>query len=665
MPSANETPLWIGSEEFCKSANLTDFMEFVSKRSRKDITQYENLRLWSVRNSAEFWSAIWAYFRVISEGDYDRVIGDGDFINVRWFDGAKLNYAEHILRNEENDPNSFAIHYKGEGGTLNQMTWRELGDAVRAVASSLRSVGIQPGDRVVSYMPNSPETVIAMLATTAIGAVWASAAPEFGSQMVVDRFEQIAPKLIFSCDGYVFGGRTHDRRDEVRNIVNSVPSIEHVIWFDYANLGPFPQFKNAQVRTWQDFQEEGNAACRNFFFERVSSNHPLWVLFSSGTTGLPKAIVHSHVGVLLEHLKTGALHCNLDATSTMFFYTTTGWMMWNALMVSLLVGGAIVLYDGSPTYPHLDTLWELTEESGATLFGASPTYVEALRSADIVPRNHYKLDALSTVILSGSPAGPDTFHWFYESVKRDLWVTSQSGGTEFCSAIVGGVPILPVYAGEIQARLLGVDVRVFNDAGIEVVGEEGELVIAAPMPSMPLRMWNDEGNERYRASYFDVFDQVWRHGDRALINAHGGCYIYGRSDSTLNRHGVRIGSSEIYRIVERFEEVVDSIVVGIDLPGERSRILLFLQMAPDHAMSESLKSLIKNALRTDGSPRHVPDEIYEVRSIPYTLTGKKMEVPVRRLLMGADQDSAFNAGAMRDPQSMLDFIQFGKHVTAA
>jgi acetoacetyl-CoA synthetase len=539
------------------------------------------------------------------------------------------------------------------------MTWRELGRQVRIVATQLRAMGIKPGDRIVSYMPNVPETAVAMIACVAVGGVWSSAAPEFGVKTVIERFSQIAPKLLFAADGYRFGGKDFRREAEVRQIVSELPTLERVVWLSSLNPDtPAPDLP--RLIPWAQLLDHGDVPAEKFRYERVEHDHPLWVVFSSGTTGLPKAIVHSHVGVLVEHLKLMHFHLGLRPGANMFFYSTTGWMMWNLLIAALHTGSSVVLYDGNPAYPSLDFLWKLAADTGVTSFGASPTYVQMMEKAKLNPGQAHDLSRLESIVVAGAPSTPETFDWFYRCVKQDLWVTSQSGGTELCSGFVGASPTLPVYAGEIQARMLGMDVHAWDDGGSEVKDTVGELVVTTPFPSMPIYFWNDKEGKRYHDSYFDSFPGVWRHGDFIKINARGGCYIYGRSDSTLNRHGVRIGTAEIYRAVEQIEEIADSLIVCCELPGGHFFMPLFVKLKPGQQLDTSLVERMSAKLREDCSPRHVPDRTYAVDAIPYTLTGKKMEIPVRKILMGWPLEKAASRDAMMNPEAIDWFVRFAQ-----
>jgi len=488
--------------------------------------------------------------------------------------------------------------------------------------------------------------------------VWSSAAPEFGARTVIDRFSQIEPTVLLVADGYRFGGKDFDRRSEIEAIRAGLPTVRDIVWLPYLDAGSRAPYPGAHL--WTDLLAGAPVERDAFVYERVAHDHPLWVLFSSGTTGLPKPIVHGHVGVLVEHLKSTGLGQDQGADARMFFYTTTGWMMFNALLSALLQGSSVVLYDGHPAYPTPALLWQLAADSSATLFGASPTFVQMMRKAGIVPRERFDLSALRTVLLTGSPVTPESTAWFYENVKDDLWVTSPSGGTELCAGLVGGSSLLPVYAGEIQTRLLGMDVHAWNQDGKEVINEVGELVVTSPAPSMPLYFMNDPGDARYRETYFDYFPGVWRHGDFIKINERGGCFIYGRSDSTLNRYGVRIGSAEIYRVVDQLDEVADSLIVCLELPEGDFYMPLFVLLADGAVLDDALRQRIGAKLRSEGSPRHVPDEVHAVDAIPYTLTGKKMEIPVRRILAGMAPEKVASREAMMQPAALDWFISFAR-----
>ncbi|GAC1572658.1 MAG: acetoacetate--CoA ligase [Candidatus Elarobacter sp.] len=651
--------LWKPDPATVAASQVTHFMRRLADERGLTFATYEELWRWSVTDLEGFWSAVWEFYEVESSEPYERVLDTRAMPGAVWFRGSRVNYAEHMLRHERlAAPGETALVHSSELRPLAHMTWHELGAAVRVVATQLRALGVVPGDRVVAYLPNIPEAAIAMLATTAIGAVWSSAAPEFGARTVIDRFAQIEPKVLFAADGYRFGGKDFDRRAEVRAILDELPTVERVVWLPY--LDPSSQAPFGEAIAWPALLDHAPVDAASFAYERVAHDHPLWVLFSSGTTGLPKPIVHGHVGTLLEHLKSTGLGQNLSPQTRMFFYTTTGWMMFNALLSALLQGSSAVLYDGHPAYPTPALLWQLAADARSTSFGASPTFVQIMQKVGIVPRDLFDLSQLRTVMLTGSPVTPESTAWFYESVKADLWVTSPSGGTELCAGLVGGTPLLPVYAGEIQARLLGMDVHAWNERGEEVIDEVGELVVTSPAPSMPLCFWNDPDDKRYRETYFEHFPGVWRHGDFIKINRRGGCYIYGRSDSTLNRYGVRIGSAELYRAVEQLDEIADSLVVCLELPDGGFYMPLFVRPAEGVAIDDAVRARIVAKLRTDCSPRHVPDEIHAVEAIPYTLTGKKMEVPVRRILAGMPAGKVASREAMMQPSALDWYVAFAE-----
>ena len=644
--------LWRPSQARIDRAEITQFMGWLEREHGLKFDTYAGLWQWSVDDLEAFWGALWNYFEIKTSAPYAKVLSAPVMPGAKWFEGSHLNLAEHVMRRARSG--EAAIFFAAEASPLTSISWDELGDQVARVARALRDQGIEPGDRVVAFMPNIPETMVAFLATASIGAIWSSCSTDFGSASVLDRFRQIEPKAIFTVDGYRYGGKPFDRRGEVRTIIEALPSIESVFYLPYLELDAAPPV--ADVHDWHDIMAGGDAPALEF--EQVEFDHPLWVVYSSGTTGLPKAIVHGHGGIILELHKMLALQCNLRPHARMFFYTTSGWIMWNILTASLLVGASPVIYDGHPGAPEVDVLWRVAAETKATIFGASPTYISLMMKEGIVPKDLYDFSALEGILLTGSPATPESMQWLYENVRDDLWVTSQSGGTDVASGFVSGSCILPVHAGEIQARALGVDVHAYSDAGKPVIDEVGELVICKPMPSMPLFFWNDDGDRRYHDSYFDTFPGVWRHGDFFQINVRGGCFIKGRSDSTLNRYGVRIGTAEIYRCIEALEAIDDSLVVNLDLSGGQFFMPLFVKLAPGWDFDEALVANIALALKTQCSPRHVPDRVYAVDEVPYTLTGKKLEVPVRKILMGYDMTKAVSRDAMMNPQSLDYFIDF-------
>ncbi|HTV50482.1 MAG TPA: acetoacetate--CoA ligase [Steroidobacteraceae bacterium] len=647
--------LWTPRPEWVANTNLTAYMGWLARTRGLEFESYDRLWRWSIENLEDFWASVWEYFEVRASSPYERVLGRRQMPGAEWFPGARLNFAEHALRHER--ANADAVYHLSERTPLSRLSWEELGARVRVLATQLRSLGVQPGDRVAAYMPNIPETLVAMLATTSIGAVWTSCGPEFGTRGVLDRFTQLAPRVLFCVDGYQYAGKPFDRRPELARIIPELPALQHVICLPY--LHP-EERQPLSVHTlfYPDLMAHPPVPASEFRYAQVPFAHPLWILFSSGTTGLPKAIVHSHGGILLEQFKAITFQMDMRPGERLFFYTTTGWMMWNFLASCLVVNVVPVLYDGSLMHPEPDSLWRMYEETGAALIGANPGYVTLLEKAGVVPRKKYPLEKLRCVMLAGSPVTPEVMAWFYDNVKRDLWVQNGSGGTDICSAFVAGVPNLPVHAGEIQARMLGVAAYAFNDRGEAVIDEVGELVIAEPMPSMPVFLWNDRNFERYRESYFQDFPGKWRQGDFFRMNRRGGCFVLGRSDATLNRHGVRIGTAEIYRSLALLPEIEDSLIVNLDLPGGRFFMPLFVKLKDGRQLDEGLRERMRAKLRQEYSPRHVPDRIYQVPDIPYTLTGKKMEVPVRRILSGMAPEKAANRDATVNPHALDYYVQY-------
>ena len=649
--------LWTPSVGRVERSHIVAFTRWLAKERDLHFADYDALWNWSVTEVEAFWQAIWDYFEVQSSAPVERALASKKMPGAEWFPGARLNYAEHALRHERT--NATALLHLSERRLLSTLSWEDLGGKVRVLATQLRKLGVQPGDRVVAYFPNIPEALIAMLATTSIGAIWSSCGPDFGTRGVLDRFTQLAPKVLLCVDGYQYGGKPFNRRPEVEKIIAQLDSLERVIYLPYLEPADrTPLSKNTVF--WDDLLDHPPVARSEFKFEQVPFSQPLWILFSSGTTGLPKAICHSHGGILLEQLKALHFHMDLHAGDRMFFFTTTGWMMWNFLASSLLANVSPVLYDGNPAYPEPDILWKMVEQSGTAFFGASPTYVAILEKAGIVPGKKFDLSKLASIMLAGSPVTAECMVWFYENVKEDLWVAPGSGGTDVCSGFVGGVVTEPVRAGEIQKRSLGVAAYAFNERGESVVNEVGELVVTQPMPSMPVCFWNDPGGKRYLESYFQEYPGLWRHGDFFKVNERGACFVLGRSDATLNRHGVRIGTAEIYRSLATLEEVEDSLIVNLDLPGGTFFMPLFVKLAKGHSLDAPTVEKIRATLRREYSPRHVPDKIFAVDDIPITLTGKKLEVPVRRILMGVPVEKAVNRDAVANPESLDYFIGYAK-----
>jgi acetoacetyl-CoA synthetase len=612
---------------------------------------YGALWRWSVTDLDGFWQAVWDYCGVRASVPPAAVLGSRAMPGADWFPGARLNYAEHVLGQER--PGTDALYYASEAAPLDALSWDELAGSVRMLGSWLRSAGVQPGDRVASCLPNIPQTVIAMLAATSVGAVWTSCSPDFGWRGTVDRFRPVAPKVLFCTHGYRYGGQVHDRTAQTARIIEALPSLRRVVTVP----GPTGSVIAGAV-TWDQVLSGPAVPRSDFVFEQVPFAHPLWILFSSGTTGLPKAITHSHGGILIEQLKLQRFHLDLRRDDRMFFYTTTGWMMWNFLVSSLLLGVRPVLYDGHPAWPGPSALWALASSAGVSFFGASPAYVAMLTRAGVVPGSTHDLSALRAVMLAGSPVSAECGAWFYRNVASDLWLCTGSGGTDICSGFAGGVVTQPVYAGEIQARHLGVAAYAFDSAGQAVTDEVGEMVITEPLPSMPVRLWNDPDGSLYQETYFSAFPGVWRQGDFFLVNARGGCFVLGRSDATLNRHGIRIGTAEIYAALEAVPEVADALVVNLDLAEGGAFMPLFVVLREDAVLDGDLSARIADQLRSAYSPRHVPDRIIAVPAVPVTLTGKKMEVPVRKILLGMPVELAASRDAMANPASLDAFVSY-------
>lgn len=650
MNSSNAAPLWQPSQERIDGATITRFQAWAAERYGAPADGgYAALHRWSVEELATFWQAVADWFDIRFTTPYESVVADRSMPGAQWFPGATVNYAEHALRTATDPARAQepALLYVDESQDPQPVSWSELHRQVGALAAQLRALGVRPGDRVSGYLPNIPQAVTALLATAAVGAVWTSCAPDFGARGVLDRFQQVEPVVLFAVDGYRYGGKTHDRRDTVAEVRAELPTLRAVIHIPLLGT-PAPD----GALDWSAVTS-GDAEP---VFEQVPFDHPLWVLYSSGTTGLPKAIVQSQGGILIEHLKQLGLHCDLGPDDRFFWYTSTGWMMWNFLVSGLLTGTTIVLYDGSPGYPGTDAQWRIAEATGTTLFGTSAAYIMACRKAGIHPARDHDLSRVKCVATTGSPLPPDGFRWLHEAAGDDLWIASVSGGTDVCSCFAGAVPTLPVHIGELQAACLGTDLQAWDPQGRPLIGEVGELVVTNPMPSMPVRFWNDPDGSRYTGSYFEMYPGVWRHGDWITITGHGSVIIHGRSDSTLNRQGVRMGSADIYEAVERLPEIRESLVIGVEEPDGGYWMPLFVHLAPGTALDDALRGRIKQTLREQLSPRHVPDDIIEVPGIPHTLTGKRIEVPVKRLLQGAALDRAVNPGSVDDVE-LLHFYE--------
>jgi acetoacetyl-CoA synthetase len=636
-------PLWVPSAERVQRTAMTRFIRYVNSRYGMAFTGYDDLYRWSVSDIPAFWAAIWEFGGVIASHGYDSVLDDPDrMTGARWFTGARLNFAENLLRYRDERT---AIIFKGEGREIERLSYGELFERVVRLAGALRAAGVATGDRVAGYMPNLPETVIAMLATVSLGAVWSSCSPEFGIQGVLDRFGQITPKILFCADGYRYNGQPFDSLERVREIVAAIPAIERVVVVPYLEEAPrFADIPRA-VR-YDDFV--GREAALSLKFAQLPADHPLYIMYSSGTTGPPKCMVQGAAGILVNHLKELMIHTDLKRDDTILYLTTCGWMMWNWLVSSLAVGASIVLYEGQPFYPDPGALWQLAQDEGITVFGTSARYLSALEKAGARPGREYDLTRLKTVLSTGSPLAEEGFRYVYRDIKSDVQLASISGGSDLNGCFALGNPIAPVYSGELQCRGLGMRVEVFNGEGRPVLGEPGELVCSAPFPSMPLYFWNDRDGSLYRKAYFERFPGVWAHGDWCELTGNGGLIIYGRSDATLNPGGVRIGTAELYRLVETLPEIVDSLAVGQQWEGDE-RVILFVKMATGEELTGELRERLRRTIREHLSPRHVPAEIIRIADIPYTINMKKVELAVKNVIHG---EPVKNRDALANPEAL-------------
>jgi acetoacetyl-CoA synthetase len=659
--------LWEPSAERVERATLTRFARWLGDERGLSFDSYDDLWRWSVGAVDEFWSALAAFFHLRFSAGGDVVLGDRSMPGAEWFPGSRISYAEHVFRGKGDA--EVAIRSASEvRPELAEWTWGRLRAETAQVAAGLRALGVGEGDRVVAYMPNIPETIACFLACASIGAVWSSAAPEFGARSVIDRFAQVRPKVLLAVDGYRYGGKDFDRSALVERIAGELPGLEKVVRLGYLD---------------QTGWEEGflGADDSDLSFAALPFDHPLWVLYSSGTTGLPKPIVHGQGGILVEQMKMGHLHLDAHAGDRVFWFSTTGWMMWNFLVGVLLTDASIVLFDGNPGYPSLDALWELAEEARITTFGTSAAFIASCMKAGVEPRaGGRRLSGLRAVGSTGSPLSPEGFRWVYDRLGEGTWLFSTSGGTDMCTAFVGGVPTLPVYLGELQARALGANVQAWDEEGRPRIDEVGELVITEPMPSMPIFFWGDDDGERLRDSYFSMYPGVWRHGDWIKITSRGTAVIYGRSDSTINRGGVRMGTAEIYRAVLDVDAVVDALVVDLPAgglpPGPESArpdaeragagggtdgwMPLFVVLRDGEELTDDLQAEIRRRIREDCSPRHVPNEIRQIAAVPRTLSGKVLEVPVKRILMGTPADQAASRESLANPESLDFFVDLSK-----
>jgi len=637
--------MWQPTEEQINNSQMMDYMQLVNQKFGLSLKKYSQLYDWSIEKAEDFWGSFWEYSQIIHHSPYSKVVDDlGKMPGAKWFDGATLNFTENLLRYRDD---KIAIHFYGEDGTQSSLSYRELHDQVSRLARSMREMGIVKNDRVVGFMPNIPETIITMLATASIGAIWSSCSPDFGIKGVLDRFQQIEPKLIFAADGYLYNEKTIDCLSKLKNILTYLPSIKKTIIVPFTGDSNTNVIKNSML--WNDFLHKDSG---DIIFEQLPFDHPLYIMYSSGTTGLPKSIVHSAGGTLIQHLKELKLHTDLTRNDKIFYFTTCGWMMWNWLISSLAVGVTIVLYDGSPFYPDGTALLKMADELGITVFGTSAKYISSLESAGIKPKQISSFPKLRTILSTGSPLVEENFDFVYGEWKEDVQLASISGGTDIISCFALGNPILPVHRGELQCRGLGMKVESFDEKGNTINNEKGELVCTQAFPSMPIYFWNDSNGEKYHSAYFDTYPGIWHHGDYLKINDFGGVNIYGRSDTTLNPGGIRIGTAEIYQTVERFNEVEDSLVISQPWQNDE-RIILFLKMKDRITLTNSLKTRVKNSIRESCTPRYVPAKIIAVEDIPYTINGKKVELAVKQVIQNIEVK---NIDSLVNP-SILDFYK--------
>ncbi|NOT13892.1 MAG: acetoacetate--CoA ligase [Methylococcaceae bacterium] len=642
--------LWQPSVERYDNANIVRFMKRLNNLYGVDVTDYAALYRWSVENPAAFWSLLWQFADIRAELKGDVVLSHGNtMLEARWFPDARLNYAENLLR--QRDKNSIAISFYGENHEIRRLSYGDLYHSVSQLAQALHHEGVRPGDRVVAVLPNLPETIIAMLATTSLGAIWSSCSPDFGVSAIVDRFSQIKPMVLFVCDGYYFNGKVFDRQDQLNPLLQALPSVKKAVLVPYLN-GSMLTGLTSKLSLWHDYLAAFSGA-DPIEFAQMAFIDPLFILYSSGTTGLPKCLVHGIGGTLIQHMKEHLLHVDIHPGDRLFYYTTCGWMMWNWLASGLASGAELVLYDGSPLYPGADTLFDLIEKFQITVFGVSAKYIDSIRKSKLTPKNAHQLASLKTILSTGSPLVPEAYDYVYDAIKSDVCLSSISGGTDIISCFVLGCPILPVRRGEIQCRGLAMDVDVYDINGRSLSEEKGELVCKSAFPSMPVSFWNDPGQCQYRETYFEKYPNIWCHGDYVSLTDGGGMIIYGRSDALLNPGGVRIGTSEIYRQVEQVEEVLECLAVGQEIDGD-SRIVLFVILRQGVLLSDQLKAKIKQQIRQNASPRHVPAVIFQVNDIPRTKNGKMAELAVRNIIHGRP---VINKQALSNPEAMEQYLK--------
>ena len=645
--------LWEPHPQFIQQSNLKKFELWLLEHKGLRFDSYQAMWHWSTEQIEEFWECIWDYFNILAHQPYQNVLRYREMPDVQWFTGSTLNYAEHIFRHKSSRP---AFIYQSEIQNKSEMYWPQLENQVLALQKYLRAQGIGKGDCVAAYLPNIPQAIIAFLAVNSLGAIWSCCSPDFGVNTVIDRFSQIHPKLFLTVDGYRYNGKEYDRLPEIKQIIAGISSIQNTVLIPYLNQSRIPDFSNLIL--WEHMLSQFQVYEGELTFTAVPFNHPIWVLYSSGTTGKPKAITHSHGGVLLEHLKYHAFHNDTRQGDHYFWYTTTGWMMWNFLVASMLMGATPVLFDGSPGYPDLNVLWELCEQLPVHHFGTSPPFLNACMKHDLQPGKTYNLRKLRSLSSTGAPLSEELFDWVYQNVSSDVWLCSMSGGTDVCTAFVGGCVYLPVIRGRIQSRALGCALKAYDENGKEVTGSLGEMVVEKPMPSMPVFFWQDPDNQRYLSSYFERFPGTWWHGDWVKVFEDGSLTIQGRADATLNRKGIRIGTAEIYSVLNGIPGIQDSLVVNVERRGGNDVMPLFLLLDEQTSLNDKLQQKIVRMLREHCSPRHVPDFIKEVPDIPYTLSGKKMEVPIKKILMGMDVSGSLKKDAVRNPEAVDFFLEY-------
>ena len=640
-------PVWTPSQKQIDRSQMTKFIKYVNLSHHLSLKNYDDLYSWSIQDIPSFWESVWEFCEVKYSTPYSEIVDDTSKMpGAKWFTGSQLNYAENLLRFKDSKP---AIIFKGENQNPSILTYHDLNEEVKKVAYALRNMGIVKGDRVAGFIPNMPEAVIAMLASASIGAIWSSSSPDFGIKGVLDRFAQIEPKVLFAADGYFYNGKRFNSLDKLEGILKALPSIENVVIVPYTrHQADISSIQNAIH--YKDFLPVCKVPEINF--EQLPFDHPLYIMYSSGTTGLPKSIVHGAGGTLIQHLKELCLHTDLTRDDTIIYFTTCGWMMWNWLVSSLAIGATIVLYDGSPFHPDSGAMWKMAQDFKITVFGTSAKFIASSQSIGEKPKEKYMLNELKTILSTGSPLIEENYDFVYENIKEDVQLSSISGGTDIISCFALGNPILPVHRGELQCRGLGMDVQSFDSDGNLVINKKGELVCASSFPSMPVYFWNDPDGTKYQQAYFNTYPGVWHHGDYIMINNLGGIKIFGRSDATLNPGGIRIGTAEIYRIVENFPEVTDSLVVGQKW-GDDERVILFVKLTEDTSLHHEFIQKIKKTIRSECSPRHVPKKIIEIADIPYTINGKKVEIAVKKIIHGEDVP---NRDALANPES-LQFYQ--------